>query len=262
MNYETLEYAPDGAVAVVRLNRPERYNALNARMGEELLDVAVRVLHDDSLRAMLITGAGRAFCAGGDIKSFVEAGDGIAELTDRMTVPLHAYVSKIVRMPKPVVAAVNGPAAGAGFSIAMAADLVAASEDAVFTFAYTGIGASPDGSSTFTVPRLIGMRRALELALTNRTLSAAEALDWGLVNRVLPAEGFGEAALAWARELASGPTLAYGKVKSLLYHSLSESLEAQMELETRAIAASSRTRDFREGTRAFVEKRPAEFAGS
>ena len=209
----------------------------------------------------LITGSGRAFCAGGDVKEFVEAGDAIPELAERMTVELHAFIPKTMRMGKPVLAAVNGPAAGAGFSIAMAADLIAASADAVFTMAYTRIGASPDGSSTFTLPRLIGMRRALELALTNRTLSAQEAMDWGLVNRVFPADGFAEAALAWAQELAAGPTLAYGKVKELLYHSLSEGLESQMELETRAIVAASRSQDFREGTQAFVEKRPPTFQG-
>ena len=262
MSYETLQLETDGPVAIVRLNRPERYNALNDRMGRELLDVAIQISHDAGIRAMMLTGNGRAFCSGGDIKEFVAAGDRIPLYADRLTVDLHAYVSKIMRMGKPVVAAVNGPAAGAGFSLAMACDLVVAADDAPFTMAYTGIGASPDGSSTFTVPRLVGLRRALELALTNRTLSAEEALQWGLVNRVFPAAGFAQDALAFTRQLAAGPTLAYGNVKALLYHSLSQGLESQMELETRAIVAAARTKDFREGTRAFVEKRKAHFQGT
>lgn len=261
MNYETLLMEQRGAVVVVRLNRPERYNALNEAMGRDLLDAAIQVAHDPSVRAVMVTGAGKAFCSGGDIKGFVAAGDEIPRHADRLTVDLHAAVSKMMRMAKPVVAAVNGPAAGAGFSLAMACDLVVASADAPFTMAYTGIGASPDGSSTFSVPRLVGMHRALELALTNRVLSAQEALEWGLINRVFPAVRFMEDSLAFVQQLAEGPTFAYGKVKELLYHSLSEALESQMELESRAIVAASRTADFREGTRAFVEKRKAEFKG-
>ena len=261
MSYEALIVQQEGPVAVVRLNRPERYNALNDTMSRELLDMAVAVSHDPAIRALMLTGQGKAFCSGGDIKEFVAAGDRIPQFADRLTVDLHAYVSKIMRMGKPVVAAVNGPAAGAGFSLAMACDLVVASSEAVFTMAYTGIGASPDGSSTFTVPRLVGLRRALELALTNRLLTAEEALAWGLVNRVFPAASFEADALAFVRELAAGPTFAYGKVKELLYHSLSEGLESQMELEARAIVAAARTADFREGTRAFVEKRKPEFKG-
>jgi 2-(1,2-epoxy-1,2-dihydrophenyl)acetyl-CoA isomerase len=261
VSYETLIVQTEGPVAIVRLNRPERYNALNDVMGRELLDLAVKVSHDPALRAMMLTGSGKAFCSGGDVKEFVAAGDRIPEFAERLTVDLHAFISKLVRMGKPVVAAVNGPAAGAGFSLAMACDLVVASSEALFTMAYTGIGASPDGSSTFTVPRLVGLRRALELAITNRALGAEEALNWGLVNRVFPAASFEADALAFVRALAAGPTFAYGKVKELLYHSLSEHLESQMELESRAIVAAARTADFREGTRAFVEKRKAKFKG-
>jgi 2-(1,2-epoxy-1,2-dihydrophenyl)acetyl-CoA isomerase len=261
VNYETLIFEPQGALALVRLNRPERYNALNEVMGRDLLDVALRISHDPAFRAMVITGMGTAFCSGGDIKSFVAAGDAIPQYVDKLVIDLHAFISRIIRMPKPVIAAVNGPAAGAGFSLALACDLAVASSEAVFTMAYTGIGASPDGSSTYTVPRLVGLRRGLELALTNRRLSAQEALDWGLVNRIFPATSFEADAMAFARELAAGPTSAFGNVKALMYHSLNEHLESQMELEARAITAASRTQDFREGTRAFVEKRKAEFRG-
>ncbi len=262
MNYETLDFSAEGPVAVVRLNRPERYNALNAQMAKELLDMTVRIAHDSAYRALMITGTGKAFCSGGDVKGFVEAGDAVPEQAERMTVDLHAFVSKLVRLGIPVLGAVNGPAAGAGFSLAMACDLIVASSDAFFTMAYTRIGASPDGSSTFTVPRLLGMRRALELAITNRVLSPEEALEWGLINRVVPAENFEQEALAFAQELAAGPTFAYGKVKELMYHSLNQNLESQMELETRAIVAAARSKDFREGTRAFVEKRKPAFQGT
>jgi 2-(1,2-epoxy-1,2-dihydrophenyl)acetyl-CoA isomerase len=262
VSYETLIVEQQGAVRVVRLNRPERYNALNDAMGRDLLDAAIEAMHDPAVRAVMVTGSGKAFCSGGDVKAFVEAGDAIPKVADRLTVDLHAAVSKMMRMPKPVVAAVNGPAAGAGFSLAMACDLVVASADAPFTMAYTGIGASPDGSSTFSVPRLVGMRRALELAMTNRVLGAQEALEWGLVNKVFPAASFMDDAMAFVQKLAEGPTLAYGRVKALMYHSLSEALESQMELESRAIADSGRTADFREGTRAFVEKRKAVFKGA
>lgn len=259
--YDSLIYETAGPLAVVRLNRPDRYNALDASMGRDLLDAVLRVSHDPALRALMITGQGRAFCAGGDVKAFVEAGAEVPAYADRLTVDLHAAVSKLMRMEKPSLAAVNGPAAGAGFSLAMTCDLVVASEEASFTLAYTQIGASPDGSSTFTLPRILGVRRAMELALTNRTLNAQEAVAWGLANRLLPAEGFEREARRIAAQLAAGPTRAFGQVKALLYHSFHESLEGQLEREARAIVDASRSEDFREGTRAFVEKRQPGFKG-
>jgi 2-(1,2-epoxy-1,2-dihydrophenyl)acetyl-CoA isomerase len=259
--YETIELSRDGAVAVLRFNRPESYNAINHVMAAELLEAVIDVQDDPAARALLLTGSGTAFHAGGDVKAFVAAGDDVGRYVDRTVIPFHAFVSRLVRMPKPVVAAVNGVAAGAGFSIAMACDLVLAHADAVFTAAYSRIGASPDGSMTYFLVRHLGMRRAMELYLTNRVLSAAEALDWGLVTQVLPAQGFAEAALEQARALAAGPTVAYGFAKDLFYHSLNHELETQLELEAKRIVAATRTTDFREGTRAFVEKRPARYVG-
>ena len=195
------------------------------------------------------------------MKSFVAAGEGVPAYINRLVIPFHAFVSHLVRMPKPVLAAVNGTAAGAGFSIAMACDLVLAREDAVFTVAYSRIGASPDGSMSYFLVRSLGMRRAMELYLTNRVLTAQEAMEWGLVNGVLPEANFLADAKAQALALAEGPTVAYGLAKDLFYHSLNHELETQMELEAKQIIATSRTADFREGVQAFVEKRPAAFRG-
>ena len=261
MAYETIQLSRHGAVALLRFDRPESYNAINHAMAPELLEAVIDVQEDPAVRALVLTGNGTAFHAGGDVKSFVAQGEAVARYIDRMVIPFHAFISHVVRMPKPVVAAVNGVAAGAGFSIAMACDLVLARADAVFTVAYSRIGASPDGSLTYFLARHLGMRRAMELYLTNRVLSAQEACDWGLVTQVLPAEGFLEAALEQARTLAEGPTAAYGLAKDLFYHSLNHELETQLELEARGIIAASRTQDFHEGTRAFVEKRKASYQG-
>jgi 2-(1,2-epoxy-1,2-dihydrophenyl)acetyl-CoA isomerase len=178
-----------------------------------------------------------------------------------MTMYLHAAISRFARMRAPLVAAVNGTAAGAGFSLVCAADLVVAAESARFTMAYTRAGLTPDGSSTYFLPRLVGTRRALELMLTNRTLSAAEALEWGLVNRVVPDAELEEQATSLARSLAAGPTAAFGSVKRLVENSTRDSLESQMEHEARAIADAARSPDAREGIDAFFAKRAAKFSG-
>lgn len=261
MKFETIELHKEGPLATLRFNRPEHYNALDERMAPELLEAVMDVQEDADIRAMMITGAGPAFHAGGDVKSFVAAGEGVPAYINRLVIPFHAFVSHLVRLPKPVLAAVNGTAAGAGFSIAMACDLVLAREDAVFTVAYSRIGASPDGSMSYFLVRSLGMRRAMELYLTNRVLTAQEAMEWGLVNGVLPEANFLADAKAQALALAEGPTFAYGLAKDLFYHSLNHELETQMELEAKQIIATSRTADFREGIQAFVEKRPAAFRG-
>ena len=216
MDYQTLSYAVDEGVATITLNRPESLNAMSPAMAKELNDAALRVDGDTAVRAVVLTGIGKAFCAGGDLGEFVAAGDQARSLILQMTGDLHLALSRLARNRAPVIAAVNGTAAGAGFSLAMAADLAVADERAVFTMAYTNAGLSPDGSSTYYMPRKIGDRRARELMLTNRVLTAAEALDWGVVNQVVEAGQAETAARTLASKLAQGPTQAFAQVKQLL----------------------------------------------
>lgn len=261
MEHKELICAVKGHVAAITLNRPDRYNALNMRMVEELLEAVSACDEDREVRAVVLTGAGQAFCAGGDVREFLERADTLSLHLKRLLASFHGIISRISRMSKPVIAAVNGVAAGAGMSLAMGCDLAVAAESARFTMAYSKIGATPDGSSTYFLPRLVGRRRALELTLTNRVLTAAEAETWGLVNRVVPDAGFQAAVNALSAELAAGPTLAFGRAKRLFLMSEHESLETQMENETQLIALSSKSADFREGVKAFTEKRKPIFSG-
>lgn len=251
-------------VGWITLNRPKAYNALNRDLAGRLLDVLIRCDEDDDVRAVVIIGNGSSFCAGGDIREMMDAvaSDGhAAAFLKTLTVSLHEAIATIAHMSKPVVMAVNGAAAGAGFSLALAGDLVLAADNARFAVAYTAIGLAPDGSSTFTLPRLIGPKRALELMFTNRALSADEARELGLVNHVYPAAEFIAQVREYAARIAQGPTAALGHAKRLVTLSAQSSLETQMEHERRAIAATGRTADFREGADAFLAKRPPTFRG-
>lgn len=261
MSFQSILLDVKSHVATITLNRPEAYNALTIPVARELFEAAVAADEDPEVRGIIVTGSGKAFCAGGDVKEFAGNLPGIGVLLKELTTYLHAAISRFTRTPKPVIMGVNGVAAGAGFSLAISGDLVVAAESARFTMAYAGIAATPDGSSTYFLPRLIGIRRALELFYLNRSLTAREALEWGLVNRVIPDAEFPETLGAMARQLAHGPTLAYGAGKQLFHHSLGESLEGQMELETQAIARSGKTEDFRSGVTAFAQKKAATFKG-
>jgi 2-(1,2-epoxy-1,2-dihydrophenyl)acetyl-CoA isomerase len=262
MSFENLDYAVRDGVAFITLNRPSAYNALNLAMMRELSLAAIEADEDRAVRCIVITGAGKAFCGGGDVKSFAEAGGRAPIVLKELTAYLHSAISRLCRAPKPVLTAVNGVAAGGGMSLALAGDLVLAAESARFTMAYANIAAAPDGSSTYFLPRIVGVRRAFELYYTNRVLSAREAMDWGLVNRVHPDAELAGAASALATELAQGPTYAYGRARALLQHSLGESLETQMELEAQAIAACGRTKDFQRAVGAFGKKEKMRFEGS
>lgn len=261
MTYEHLLLHTHEHVATITLNRPEAYNALDLPLGRELFHAALEVDEDPDVRCVVITGAGKAFCAGGNVKDFADHLPRIGLLVKELTTYLHGAVSRLTRTAKPVIMAVNGVAAGGGLSLALSGDVVVAAESARFTMAYSKIAATPDGSSSYFLPRLIGLRRALELYLTNRVLSAREALDWGLVTRVVPDAELKDAVDALARELAAGPTLAIGGAKRLFHQSTWESLETQMELESQAIAASGHTEDFREGVTAFANKKTPTFKG-
>jgi len=263
MIYTTLDYEVRDAVAWITFDRPERFNAMNPAMTRELCDIANRCSSDRRVRAAVLTGSGeQAFCAGGDVSAFAERLDDVEILVKEMTTYLHAAVSRFARMRAPLIAAVNGVAAGAGLSAVACCDLALAAQSATFTSAYTRIGLTPDGSSTHFLSRLVGPRRAMELYLTNRVLTAPEALDWGLVNRVVPTDQLAAETATLAAQLAEGPTAAFGGVKALLQSAASESLETQMELESQAIAAAGAGADGQEGIRAFIEKRPARFTGT
>ena len=261
MPYQTLLLDRADAIATITLNRPDAYNALNLALGRDLFDAVLEVDGDPGVRCVVITGAGKAFCGGGDVKDFAENLPRFGVFAKELTTYVHGAVSRLVRSSKPVVVAVNGVAAGGGLSLALSGDLVLAAESARFTMAYSKIGATPDGSSTYFLTRLVGLRRALELYLTNRVLSAKEALEWGLVTRVVPDAELATATRAMAKELAQGPTKAFGAAKVMFQNSTHESLETQLELESQAIASGSRTEDFREGVTAFCAKRTPIFTG-
>jgi len=261
MDFRHLTLERRDGVATITLNRPDAYNALNLGLGRDLFHASLEVDEDPAVRCVVVTGAGRAFCAGGDVKDFVDNLEHVGAFIKELTTYLHGAVSRFCRSDKPVIMAVNGVAAGGGLSFALSGDIVVAAESARFTMAYSRIAATPDGSSSYFLPRLIGMRRAMELYFTNRVLTAREALDWGLVTRVVQDAELASAVGALARELAQGPTKAFGGAKRLFHQSTWESLETQMELEAQAIAASGRTEDFRGGVRAFAQKQTPTFQG-
>ena len=260
---DSLLFTIEDGVAKLTLNRPEAANALDIDLGRRLMDAAIRCDEDPAIRSVLLTGAGdRFFCAGGDLKSFQGFEGGPAVGIKHVTAYLHAAIQRFTRMDPPLVVAVNGTAAGAGVSLAAVGDIVLAGAGTAFTLAYTAAGLSPDGSSTFFLPRAIGMRRTQELMLTNRKFTAEEAENWGLITRSVGAgEALAEAG-AIAAQLAQGPTRAYGGVKKLLADAFSTPLETQMEWEAQRIAEMARTGDGQEGMAAFAEKRKPEFRGS
>ncbi|WP_028477959.1 enoyl-CoA hydratase/isomerase family protein [Nocardia sp. CNY236] len=262
MNYQNCRFELRDNVAWITLDRPESLNALNTTMAKELLAIANRCLVDDSIRSVVLTGSGeRAFCAGGDVHAFAEDPEHIELLITQITTDLHAAISRFAWMDAPVIAMVNGVAAGAGLSLTACCDLAIAADTARFSSAYTRIGFTPDGSSTYFLPRLIGHRRAAELFLTNRELSAHEALDWGLLNQVVGPEQLRDTVAAVADRLARGSAQAHGGVKRLLMMSSTDSLESQMERETRQLVHASGSPDGREGVRAFVHHRKPAFNG-
>ena len=248
-------------ITTLTLNRPEALNAFTIPMMSALHSAVVACDENPDVRCLVLTGSGRAFCAGGDVAEFAGKLDRVGEHIKLLTADHHATISRLTRMGKPTIAAVNGVVAGGGIGLALGCDLVVACESARFTMAYPGIGASPDGGSTYFLPRLVGLRRALELALMNRNLTAREACDWGLFTRVVPDAEFSGVVGALASELAQGPTLAHARAKRLLYMSGQAGLETQMEQEAQWIADSTHTEDFRQAVKAFVEKRRATFKG-
>jgi 2-(1,2-epoxy-1,2-dihydrophenyl)acetyl-CoA isomerase len=261
MNLTTMTFDLTDQIATITLNRPDAANALDLKMSQDLLAVASRCDSAD-VRAVILTGTGKMFCAGGDVTSFAAAGDGVTELMRNMTCFLHGAIARFARMNAPLITAINGTAAGAGLSMAITGDVILAASSAKFTMAYTKIAVSPDGSSTFYLPRLVGMAKAKEMILLNPVYTAEEAKSFGMVTEVVADDALMARAQTLAKQFASGPTAAYGETKRLLVDSFSNSLETQMELETRAIAGlACYSKDAKEGFKAFTEKRKASFEG-
>jgi 2-(1,2-epoxy-1,2-dihydrophenyl)acetyl-CoA isomerase len=248
----------DGAVLTITLNRPEVYNAFNRELHAALHE-ALTEAKDAAVRCVVVTGAGKGFCAGQDLKEF---GAVSVSIRNALEATYHPNVRLLRSLEKPVLAAINGPAAGAGLSFACACDIRVASAAASFVPGFVGIGLVPDSGGTWFVHRLLGFARAFEWMSANTRLSAAEALEWGLVSEVVPAESFGDRVAELATEWAARPTLAIGRTKQLFEHAFAASLEAQLALEAELQQASVATADFREGVNAFLEKRAPTFTGT
>jgi 2-(1,2-epoxy-1,2-dihydrophenyl)acetyl-CoA isomerase len=257
MTKTVLATVRDG-VATVTFNRADGANALNMAMGRDLLEAALRVEADPAVRAVVVTGAGKHFCFGGDLRGMADQGAAIGGYLNELTTNIHAAISCFVRMKAPVIAAVNGTAAGGGVGLMCMTDLAVAGRSSRFSLAYTGVGLAPDCSTSFLLPRIVGRRRALELLLTNRTLSADEALEWGLVNEVVDDAEVLPRAQALAERFAAGPTESYAAVKRLV-DAADPGLEAQMALEGRTIAAQALHPHGQEGVAAFLGKRKPSF---
>lgn len=264
MSYETVNWEQDGGVGRIVLNRPETLNAWNTQLGDDLKEVVALAADDPSVRAVLLTGAGRAFSSGADLKAGVDvlADDGLPDIEGRLHAVFHPVLRGLRTMPKPVVVAVNGPAAGIGVSLALAGDLVLAAESSFFQLAFANIGLMPDGGSTLLVPAAVGKSRAFEMALLAERIPAEQALDWGLINAVHPDGELLEAAGDLTARLANGPTLAYASAKQALNAAIYSNLDEQLDLEAKLQHALGRSKDFIEGGVAFVEKRSPEFRGA
>ena len=256
-----LLFEQDGAVATLTLNRPDIGNSIDIDMARALVEAAIRCDHDPSVRCVVLTGAGRMFCAGGDLGLLTAAGAQAPALLSELAGTLHMALSRFARMAKPLLVLVNGPAAGAGLSLAVAGDVVLATRSAHFTAAYTAVGLTPDGGLTWLLPRLVGLRKAQEMILTNRRIAADEAETLGLVTRTIDDEAFAEEGQATAARLSRSAVSALGAVRALLLESFSGELEAQMERETRAIAAAVAGPESAEGIAAFLAKRKPDFSG-
>jgi 2-(1,2-epoxy-1,2-dihydrophenyl)acetyl-CoA isomerase len=251
----------DGGVGRLELNRPDAANGMDLALATALEAATQQLADRDDLRAVLLTGAGARFCGGGDVRAFADAGEELEARLRAIVTPLHTAVLTLGSLDVPVVAAVQGSAAGAGLSLLAGADLVVAAESAKLVMAYTAIGLTPDGGSTWFLERLVGRQRALDLVLTNRVLSATEAMEWGLVTRVVPDADLRAESDALVARLAAGPTHAFGGAKRLFRSALTATFAEQLDAEAAELTRAGTSRDAREGVAAFVAKRAPEFDG-
>ena len=264
MAYETIVWEQTGGVGRLTLNRPETLNAWTPQLGIELRTIIERDAADEAVRAVLITGAGRGFSSGADLKAGFDPApdDGMPDVYKELHDVYHPAIAGLRRLEKPVVAAVNGPAVGIGCSLALACDLIMAAESAYFGLAFVNIGLMPDGGSTAFVPPAVGRARAFQMALLGERIPAPQALEWGLVNWVHPDDRLMPEAEALVERLAAGPTRSYAASKRALNQFIYRDLDAQLDLEAELQHALGRTKDFIEGTVAFVEKRAPAFTGA
>ncbi len=261
MTYETITYRAADGVGHVRLNRPDGANAVSEAFARELREVMIEIEFDDDVRAVSVTSEGKVFCAGGDLKEFHSQGPDLPKHGAKLLVDFHAALYKMNRMAKPFVAGVRGAAGGAGLSLVGSFDLVVSGESSKYTMAYTRAGMTPDGTSSYFIGRHIGLRRMLDLTLTNRVLDAATAESWGLVNRVVPDDDVDAATAELAAELAAGAPFAVGHAKQVIYNGFEQPLESAGEFEASMITAAMATADGREGIASFVEKRSPNWTG-
>jgi 2-(1,2-epoxy-1,2-dihydrophenyl)acetyl-CoA isomerase len=258
--YETLLVATDGGVRTITLNRPDDLNAVDERVTKELQAELKNVAKDRGIRCLVLTGAGRAFCAGQDLKSVMER-KGPFDFTDTLRRRYNPVVSALKALEIPTLASINGVAAGAGWSLALACDLRIASTKSKFVSAFSKIGLVPDSGMTWTLPRLVGLAKALEIAWVGDPISAETALQLGLVNRLAEPEELGKVTNEMAAVLAKSATKGLGLTKRAMYAGLGNDFETQLEYEAQLQGAAGRTRDYSEGVKAFIDKRPAEFTG-
>lgn len=250
------------AIARIRFNRPAALNAIDEAVAQGFHSACEAVSRRRDVRVIVLSGEGRAFMAGGDVRRMHDARAHAPSLVGELLDLINPALLLLAELPVPVLASLHGAVAGAGIGIALAADLAIAADDTQFNLAYSRIGATPDVGTTWMLPRVIGLRRALEMALLSETCDAAEALRLGLINRVVPRDALETGTEALARQLASGPTLAYGRAKRLLRTSGDVTLRQQLDAERTAFIESAGTGDFQEGVSAFVEKRAPRFSGA
>ena len=260
-DYTTISLTKEAGIARLRLTRPGAANAINAELAADLHRAAVSLRWDPTVRAVVLSGEGKVFCGGGDLAEFAAQGDRLPDHLTGVTDDLHAALVSFAAMDAPLIAAVAGSAGGAGLSLVAAADLVVAGRRAKFTMAYTAVGLTPDGGSSYYLARVIGLRRAMEMVLTNRVLTADEAQSWGLVNRVVDDDAVDEEVDRLARAVAGGPTGSLGAAKRLVLSGATADLAAALARESGTISAMSTTGDAREGVSAFLAKRPPRFTG-
>lgn len=262
MNYSTIQFNKQDGYAVLTLSRPDSLNSFNQQMHQEVKDAFKRVRNDEEIRCLLMTGAGRAFCAGQDLGDrTVTSSEQAPDLGESVENNYNPLIRAIMTLEKPIVCAVNGVAAGAGASIALACDIVLAAKSASFVQAFSKIGLVPDSGGTFNLPRALGLPRAKALALLGSKISAEQAENWGLIWQSVKDEELQQEALALVTHLASQPTMALGKIKILLNQSFNNPLHHQLELEKDAMRLLGQTQDYKEGVSAFMEKRLPSFKG-